>query len=114
MLRVALAALLLATPALAEDSKEVSCHYQGEVAAAIQKARLKRVKKENVEATILASNPGWPEAYSKANPQLTEFIYSPSLKMRDLRKIDIGEAMETQCIEQWDNVQQIQKNMKNG
>ncbi|GHF70284.1 hypothetical protein [Seohaeicola zhoushanensis] len=112
MFRSALFALLFATPALAGDSKEVSCGYQGDVAAAVQKARLDGVKKGEAESFILASRPTWPESYSKAIPYLIDFIYAPSLKMRDLRKINIGESMETQCLQQWDNVNQINKKSK--
>ena len=113
MLRAAFLALILATPALAEDSKEVSCGYQGAVASAIPKARLDKVKKEAVEATILGSNPPWPEAYNNAIPHLTEFVYSPNIKMRDLRKIDLGQTFEAQCLQNWDDIQRMKQNMKN-
>ncbi|MCB1343260.1 MAG: hypothetical protein KDK24_19770 [Pseudooceanicola sp.] len=113
MFRAALFVLLAASPAFAGDSKEVSCSHQGAVAAAVQKARLDRVKKEDVESTILASQHSWPDSYSKAIPYLVDFIYAPTMKMRDLRKTNIGRTMEIQCIQQWDNIAQINKNAKN-
>lgn len=115
MKRLALAAglfLTLAAPAArAEDSKEVSCSYQGQVAAAVQKARLDRVPESDVEATILASNPTWPQNYSAAIPQLTGWVYQQ--KRRDLRKVDLGAFFEAQCLENWDQIQEMKRNMGN-
>lgn len=111
MIRLALAACLFATPLIAADSKEVSCGYQGQVISAIQQARLDRVKEQDVAATIAASNPSWPAQYSKAIPGLTPWVYQQ--KMRDLRKNDLGAVMREQCIENWDQIQAMQKNLNN-
>lgn len=113
MLRAAVLALVIATPVLAEDSREVSCGYQGAVAGAIQKARLGKVKKEDVEKTILGSNPPWPEAYNNAIPHLTEFVYAPTIKLRDLRRIDLARTFEEQCIQNWEDIQRMKQNIKN-
>ena len=76
----------IATASLADD-RETSCRYQGEVAAAVQKARLDGVSEAGVADAIAATNPGWPAQYNNAIPQLTAYVYQ--LKKRDLRKIDL-------------------------
>ncbi|MFD3189047.1 hypothetical protein ACFMPD_02075 [Sedimentitalea sp. HM32M-2] len=111
MFRLVLVTCLFATPVLAAESKEKSCGYQGQVMSAVQKARLDKVKEADVAATIAASNPPWPANYSAAIPQLTQFVYSQ--KMRDLRKNDLGASLRAQCIENWDQIQKMQKNLKN-
>lgn len=111
MIRLALVACLFATPLLAAETKEQSCGYQAQVISAIQKARLDRVKQADVASTIAASNPIWPANYNAAIPQLTEFVYSQ--KKRDLKKTDLGANMEQQCLENWDQIQEMQKNLKN-
>ncbi len=111
MIRIIALACLLATPALAEKNKVESCGYQADVMAAVQKARLDRVKEGNVEQTILADNPSWPNEYSAAIPGLTKHVYQ--LKRRDLRKVDLGAQFRTQCIENWDRIQEMQQGLKN-
>ena len=49
-----LAAALLATPVVAADTKEQSCTYQAQVVAAIQNARLDRVKERDVAKVVAA------------------------------------------------------------
>jgi hypothetical protein len=111
MIRLAIVACLLATPLLAAQSKEESCGYQAQVISAIQKARLDRVKKEDVAATIAASGPSWPDNYNAAIPQLTEFVYDQ--KRRDLKKTDLGANLRQQCLDNWDQIQAMQKQLKN-
>ncbi len=96
--------------ASAQDSKEDSCRYQGAVMAAVQDARMTRVKQEKAEANILESEPDWPAQYSKAIPQLVEHVYA--MKRRDLRNIDLGAVFEEQCLSNWDQIQQLQKNLQ--
>lgn len=96
MIRPALVLALLATPALAEDSKEVSCGYQAQVVAAIQQARLDRVKERDVPETIAASNPTWPENYNAAIPLITPWVYEK--KMRVVRQNDLSEAWKEVCL----------------
>ncbi|MGR3760171.1 hypothetical protein ACUXV3_08550 [Roseobacteraceae bacterium NS-SX3] len=110
MIRIALAAALLAAPAYAAETKEESCKYQGQVMAAVQQARLDRVKQDAVEETILAAGPEWPAQYSAAIPQLTAHVYA--MKMRDLKKADLGAAFEQQCLTHWDQIQAMQKQLK--
>ena len=106
-----LAAPLLATPAFsaAELGKEESCKYQGQVMAAVQQARLDRVAEDKVEETIRASDPEWPENFSNAIPQLTQHVYQ--MKRRDLKNVDLGDVFETQCVQNWDQIQEMKKNL---
>lgn len=110
MIRIFLVAALLAAPAYASETKEESCKYQGQVMAAVQQARLDRVPQEEVEQAILASGPEWPEAYSNAIPQLSAHVYA--MKRRDLRNADLGAIFEQQCLENWDRIQEMQKQLK--
>ncbi|WP_291729508.1 hypothetical protein [Leisingera sp. F5] len=110
MIRIALAAALLAAPAYASETKERSCNYQGQVMAAVQQARLDRVKQEEVEQAILDSEPDWPKTYSNAIPQLTSHVYA--MKRRDLKDADLGALFEEQCLQNWDQIQAMQKQLK--
>lgn len=101
MTRFALAVALLplvSAPAFAKDSKEVSCDYQAQVVAAIQQARLDRVKERNVAQHIADGNPTWPENYNAAIPIMTPWVYDQ--KMRDVRKHDLSEAWKELCLQQ--------------
>lgn len=91
-----LAALLLAAPAQAADSKEESCGYQAQVVAAIQKARLDRVKERDVAKVIAASDPTWPENYNNAIPLITPWVYEK--KMSVVRKNDLAAAWKEVCL----------------
>ena len=113
MIRYAIALAVASTtvaPAFAEDSKQTSCAYQGRVVSAIQQARLERVSQDKVEETILASNPTWPEQYNAVIPAMTGFVYEQ--KRRDLKKVDLGEQFRDQCLENWDQIQAMMKNVK--
>ncbi|CUH47671.1 hypothetical protein [Ruegeria atlantica] len=96
MLRIAIAAALLATPLAAEETKEQSCQYQAEVVAAIQKARLDRVKERNVPQAVAETSPTWPENYNAAIPLIAPWVYEQ--KMRDVRKKDLGAAWLELCL----------------
>lgn len=96
MIRPALVLALLAAPALAQDSKEVSCGYQAQVVAAIQQARLDRVRERDVPETIAASNPTWPENYNAAIPLITPWVYEK--RMRVVRQNDLSEAWKEVCL----------------
>lgn len=98
MIRTALVALLLATPVSAADSKEQSCDYQAQVVAAIQQARLDKVKERNVAEAIAATEPGWPENYNNAIPLLTPWVYE--MKMKVIREEDLSAVYREQCIAQ--------------
>ena len=109
MIRITLAALLLAGPVYAADSKEDSCKYQGQVMAAVQAACLDRVKQDDVEQVIRDSEPDWPEQYFKAIPQLVAHVYA--MKRRDLKATEFGPLMERQCLENWDQIQEMQQQL---
>lgn len=98
MLRIALAATLLATPVAAADTKEQSCKYQADVVAAIQQARLDRIKERNVPQAVAETNPTWPANYNAAIPLITPWVYEQ--KMRDVRKKDLGAAWLELCLQQ--------------
>ena len=98
MFRAALFLSLIATPALAADSKEASCGYQSDVVAAIQKARLDRVRERNVATHIADGNPTWPENYNAAIPIMTPWVYEQ--KMRDVRNNDLAAIWKELCLQQ--------------
>lgn len=98
MLRIALAAVLLAAPAYAADSKQQSCQYQADVVKAIQQARLDKVKERDVPGAVAAGNPTWPENYNAAIPLITPWVYQQ--KMRDVRNKDLGQAWMELCVKQ--------------
>jgi hypothetical protein len=107
-------ALVLGAAAHAQTddaNKETDCLYQGRVAGAVQKARLDGVREDKVTETILASNPEWPERFNNAIPLLAGQFYS--LKKRELRKIDMELLMTQQCLETWDQVQEMRKAANN-
>ena len=89
----------LAAPVLAQDNAEKveSCGYQADVVAAIQTARLERVKEREVQAYVL-EKATWPENFNTAIPLLTPWVYE--MKMRDLRKQDLSEAWTELCLQQ--------------
>lgn len=110
MIRITLTAVLLAAPAYAAEKKEESCKYQGQVMAAVQAARLGRVKQADVEQVILDSEPDWPVRYSKAIPQLVTHVYA--MKRRDLKSTELGPFLEQQCLKNWDQIQAMQQQLK--
>ncbi|MEM9575916.1 MAG: hypothetical protein AAF999_02755 [Pseudomonadota bacterium] len=107
---IALALTSFGAPVLAEASKEESCRYQGQVMAAVQKARMDRVSKDKAASEILASGPTWPDEYSNAITPMVEQVYS--MKRRDLRKNDLGALFEQQCLANWDQIQAMKKSMQ--
>ncbi len=98
MLRIAIVAALLATPVAAQETKEQSCQYQADVVAAVQQARLDRVKERDVGQAVADSGPTWPENYNAAIPLITPWVYEQ--KMRDVRKKDLGAAWLELCLQQ--------------
>ncbi|MFT7596727.1 MAG: hypothetical protein ACI8R4_004067 [Paracoccaceae bacterium] len=98
MIRAALIACLLTTPALAAETKAESCGYQADVVAAIQKARLDRVKERDVPAAIAATNPTWPESYNNAIPLIAPWVYDK--KRLVIRKEDLSAAWKELCLQQ--------------
>ena len=98
MIRIALFASLLASPSFAADTLEQSCAYQAQVVAAIQVARLDRVKERYVPATIAATTPDWPENYNAAIPHMGPWVYE--MKRRVVRTADLSAAWSELCLQQ--------------
>ena len=87
----ALAAMSMAVsgPALAASKKEDSCMHQAAVVAAVQQARLDRVKEREVPAA---------ESFNTAIPLVTPWVYE--MKMRDVKKNDLSAAWKEMCLAQ--------------
>ncbi|EEE38582.1 hypothetical protein RKLH11_2424 [Rhodobacteraceae bacterium KLH11] len=98
MLRIASVAVLFATPLVAQETKEQSCQYQADVVAAVQQARLDRVKERDVAQVVADNGPTWPENYNAAIPLIAPWVYEQ--KMRDVRKKDLGAAWLELCLQQ--------------
>jgi hypothetical protein len=93
-----IALTLLAAPALAQVTKEESCGYQADVVAAIQQARLDRVKERDLPKYIAGTNPTWPSNYNAAIPLMAPWVYEQ--KRRDIRKKDLAGAWKELCLQQ--------------
>ncbi|CAD0183422.1 hypothetical protein RUESEDTHA_00288 [Ruegeria sp. THAF57] len=98
MLRLAIIVFLAATPLAAQEAKKQDCQYQADVVAAIQKARLDKVKERDVPDAVAASAPTWPDNYNAAIPLITPWVYEQ--KMRDIRKKDLAAAWLELCLQQ--------------
>ena len=111
---LAIAALLLATPGWAAtdaDEQERVCQLQADMIAAVQTARLDRVRKDNAQSAILEANPDWPDGSAQALPPMIDFIYSQ--KRRDLRDVDLAGATKASCIENWEQLQKLSEGLSN-
>ncbi len=111
LIRLTLAAALLSTPVLAADAKEEACRYEAQVMAAVQQARLDRVAEAKVADHLAASEPSWPENYNAAIPQMVGYVFQ--MKRRELKQNDLGALWEQQCLQTWDQRQQMLEDMKN-
>lgn len=93
---------LTAGAAVADDAAdkkaahEQDCRYQADVAAAVQKARLKGVRERKISEAIAKTNPTWPARYNNAIPIFAGEIYQK--KRRELRKVDLGEQWMQMCM----------------
>jgi hypothetical protein len=104
----AMIAFCVSPMTLAAAEKEEACRLQADVVAAVQQARLDRVKQDKVIDTVFEANPDWPAAMRDAMPPTVDWVYS--MKRRDLRKVELGPVAETQCLDNWDAVQALTKN----
>ena len=100
MIRLTALALFLtaAAPAAFADAKAESCGYQADIVAAIQQARLDGVRERDVQTTLLAAAPGWPENYNAAIPLMAPWVYEQ--KRRVLRNEDLSAAWKELCLAQ--------------
>ena len=87
-----------ATPTFAAEniSKEDDCGYQADVVAAIQVARLGRVKEAKLAEAIAETDPAWPDEYNNAITVLGGPIYQ--IKRRDLKAVDLGVQWKEACL----------------
>lgn len=104
-------ALMLMPVASVAQDKEVDCRYQGQVAGAVAQARVDRVPEAQVADVIRASNPGWPEQYNNAIPALAQHFYQ--MPRRVLRRNDMGALFEQQCLQNWDQIQDMKNALGN-
>ena len=79
-------------------SKDADCVYQSQVVAAIQAARLERVKEAKLAEHIASTNPEWPERYNNMIAIMAGPIYD--LKRRDIKSVDLGAQWKDRCIAQ--------------
>jgi len=93
-----LATPVFAAPAVAETPKEKDCAYQGDVVAAVQAARLARVREKKVPAYVAENATDLPEKYSSVVPLVTPWIYG--LKMAEIKETDLASAWKDLCLTQ--------------
>ncbi len=101
---LALSFTCFAVAANAENTKEEVCGFQGEIAGAIQQARLQGVEERDVEKAITANGPSWPENYSKAIPTLTQWVYQTDIAL--VQDGDMGAFWQSECLRNWEVIQQ--------
>ena len=77
--------------------------------AAVQQARMDRVAQDKVADTILAANPDWPAQFANTIDPLAAHVYG--MKRRELRKVDLGAVLEQQCLDNWDQIQEMQQSL---
>ena len=86
----------LSTPAMAQSAKKTDCTYQATVVAAVQQARLNRVRERKVAAHVTAKAT-WPAKYNAVIPLVTPWVYESP--MRDIRQNNLGEAWLELCLQ---------------
>jgi hypothetical protein len=97
-LSTALLSAVIAAPVMADVTAEESCGYQGDVVAAIQQARLDRVKERTLSETLTAAEPSWPDNFNAAIPLIAPWVYEQ--KMKVIRNEDLGEVWKERCLDQ--------------
>lgn len=110
-IRLALVLALMAAPALAAEDREETCGYEAQVMTAVQQARMDRVAQGDVAAHITASAPAWPERFNAAIPGMVDYIYQ--MRRRDLKDNDFGAIWKQQCLDMWDQRQEMIKQLQN-
>jgi len=93
---IAALALCLSTGAAwAQSDKEVSCGYQAEVVAAVQKARMDQVAQDKVQAHV-SQAADWPEKFNAIIPIVTPWVYD--LSDADLEGNDLAQIWNDGCL----------------
>ena len=106
-----LAASLIAGNAQAQTQKERDCAVQGQVMGAVQQARLDGVRKNKLVEAVTAANPDLSQKDLDTVPAIGAHIYD--IKKRDLKKVDLGAVAQAQCLENYDQIQALQKSINN-
>jgi hypothetical protein len=94
----AVVCLALASPAVAAAAKARDCGYQSDVVAAVQAARVAKVKERKVADHVAATTPDWPEKYNAVIPLVTPWVYS--MKMAEVKSADLKAAWNEMCLAQ--------------
>ncbi len=105
------AALMLAGPATAETQKQTECSLQAGLMSTVQKARLNGVPKAKIAKVIQSANPDLSDNIIAVVPAIADHVYS--IKRDDLKKVDLGKATMAQCLENWDQIQEMKKTVTN-
>lgn len=87
-----------ATPALAQTAKVEDCGYQSDVVAAVQAARIERVKEREVAEHVAQTSPEWPEQYNAVIPLVAPWIYQ--MKRSEVKTADLKSAWTELCLAQ--------------
>lgn len=88
----------IAAPVVAETAKEKDCGYQGDVVAAVQAARVARVKERKVADYVVENSPDLPEKYSAVVPLVAPWVYG--MKMAEVKTADLLGAWKELCLSQ--------------
>ena len=99
----------LATPADAQSQKERTCAIQGAVMGAVQQARLDGVRQNKLVEAVQQANPDLSEEVLATVPAIGSHVYG--IKKRDLRKVDLGQIAQTQCLENYEQIQALQNSL---
>lgn len=97
-LSTAFLSAMIATTVVADETAEESCGYQADVVAAVQQARLDRVKERKLTETLTSGETSWPDNYNAAIPLVAPWIYDQ--KMKVIRNEDLGAVWKEQCLGQ--------------
>ncbi|WP_299349734.1 hypothetical protein [uncultured Shimia sp.] len=101
------AVVTMGTAPASAGEKEETCKLQAELMSAVQQARLDRVPESQVVDKVTEDNPHWPETLHSAIPAIAEFMYDQ--KRRDLKQVDLGPVSEQQCLDNWEQIQEMKK-----
>lgn len=102
---------VMAGSAEAQSKKERDCAIQGQVMGAVQQARLDGVRKDKLVEAVRAANPDLSQQLLDTVPAIGSHIYG--IKKRDLKKVDLGTVAKAQCLENYDQIQALQKSISN-
>jgi len=81
------------------EARKVDCGHQAAVVAAVQQARLDRVRERKVQEHV-RENATWPENYNNAIPLIAGWVYGKDVTMRDVRNKDLAAAWTELCLQQ--------------